>query len=212
MTTMNDATSAQQGHRWFAAAYALQMRMVERGPLGRWRKELLSDLQGDVLEIGAGTGANFTHYPASARVTAFEPDPFMLKRAQAAIIEHRLTTVDVRHAAAESLPVHEASFDVVVSTLVLCTVEDPARSLQEIKRVLRPGGELRFIEHVRGEGFLARAQDFIQPAWGWMGAGCHANRPTEQTIRDAGFEITELSRHKLAPWLPAIVGRARRRG
>jgi ubiquinone/menaquinone biosynthesis C-methylase UbiE len=185
------------------------MRMVERGPLGRWRDDLLSDLRGDVLEIGAGTGSNFTRYPTSARVKAFEPDPFMLKRAQAAIIETRLTNVDVRHAAAEALPVHESSFDVVVSTLVLCTVQDPARSLQEITRVLRPGGELRFIEHVRGEGFLAKTQDFIQPAWGWIGAGCHANRPTEQTIRDAGFQITQLEHHKLAPWLPAIVGRAR---
>lgn len=211
MTTTSDVTPAQKGHRWFAAAYALQMRTAERGPLGRWREELLSDLEGDVLEIGAGTGSNFTHYPASARVTAFEPDPFMLKRAQAAIIEHNQPNVDVRHAAAEALPVHESSFDVVVSTLVLCTVKDPARSLQEIKRVLRQGGELRFIEHVRGEGFLARTQGFIQPVWGWMGAGCQANRPTEQTIRDAGFEITEISHHKLAPWLPAIVGRARLR-
>jgi ubiquinone/menaquinone biosynthesis C-methylase UbiE len=209
MTTTSDLEPAERGHRWFAAAYAWQMRMVERGPLGRWRQELLSGLQGDVLEIGAGTGANFTHYPRSARVTAFEPDPHMLRRAQAAIVEHNLTNVDVRHAAAEALPAHESSSDVVVSTLVLCTVQDPARALQEIKRVLRPGGELRFIEHVRGKGLLARTQDFIQPVWGWIGAGCHANRPTEQTIRDAGLEITQLEQHKLAPWLPAIVGRAR---
>jgi ubiquinone/menaquinone biosynthesis C-methylase UbiE len=192
------------GHRWFAASYDLMTRPSERR-FGAWRQRLLADLRGDVLEIGAGTGANFEHYPADARVVALEPDPFMLRRAEA----KRRPNIDLRQAPAEDLPFADASFDAVVATLVLCTVRDLPRALSEIRRVLRPGGELRFIEHVRGGGALGGIQDVVQPAWGWMAAGCHVNRRTEPAIVAAGFDLTAIERRKMAPWMPAIVGRAR---
>jgi len=205
---MSSNTPVERGHRWFAATYDLVTKPGEK-KLGRLRARLLAGLQGDVAEIGAGTGANFEHYPSGVRVIAFEPDPHMLRRAQARLAALGREDIDVRLAAAESLPIDAASFDAVVSTLVLCTVHDVARTLEEIRRVLRPGGELRFIEHVRGDGALGRGQDIAQPAWGWFAAGCQMNRRTETALRDSGFEISEIDHKKMAPWMPAIVGRAR---
>jgi ubiquinone/menaquinone biosynthesis C-methylase UbiE len=167
-------------HRWFAACYALQTKLTERGKMKELRRRLLEGLHGTVLEIGAGTGANFAHYPPEARVTAIEPDKHMLKRAQAQITLLDARNIDVRLAPAERLPFDDASFDAVVSTLVLCTVRSVPQALAEVRRVLRPGGELRFLEHVRGEGVLAGVQGFMQPAWGWFSGGCHLNRRTEE--------------------------------
>jgi ubiquinone/menaquinone biosynthesis C-methylase UbiE len=201
--------ATRKGHRWFAAAYDVMARGMERGLIGRMRAELLRDVSGDVLEIGAGTGANFAHYPAVARVVAIEPDPHMLKRARA---RARATqNVDVRDAPAERLPFDDASFDFVISTLVLCTVDDVPVSLAEIRRVLRRGGELRFLEHVRAGGALGRMQDAIQPVYGWMSGGCHGNRDTERLLRDAGFDFAPIDHRKLAPWQPAIIGIAKAR-
>lgn len=194
-----------EGHRWFAAAYDVMARGMERGPIGRMRSELLGDVSGDVLEIGAGTGANFAHYPAGVRVVALEPDPHMLKRAATRVTPG----IDLRQAPAEKLPFDNGSFDYVISTLVLCTVDDVPVSLAEIRRVLRPGGELRFLEHVRGEGMLGRVQDTIQPVYGWMSGGCHGNRNTERALSDAGFDFKRIDHRKLAPWQPAIIGVAR---
>lgn len=207
---MTDAADDNKtGHRWFAAIYDKTARLSERrvGPI---RRRLLADLTGDVLEIGAGTGANFEHYPTGVRVVALEPDPHMLKRAQKRLLELGRTDIDVRLAPAEQLPVDDASFDTVVSTLVLCTVRDLPRSLAEIRRVLRPGGEFRFLEHVRGDGMLGRVHDLIQPAWGWFSAGCQVNRRTEPAISAAGFEIASIEHRKMSPWMPAIVGTAKR--
>ncbi len=192
------------GHRWFAAFYDRLSKMEERGPLGRLRAKLLVDVRGDVLEIGAGTGANFAHYPADARVVALEPDPHMLKRAEG----RRTPNIELRQAPAERLPCADASFDVVISTLVLCTVDDVPAALAEIQRVLRPDGELRFIEHVRGGGAIGRAQDVLQPVYGWFAAGCQWNRRTEEALRAAGFALPSLSRTKLASHMPVIYGTA----
>ena len=196
-------------HRWFAAFYALQTKVTERGKMKQLRQNLLEGLHGDVLEIGAGNGANFAHYPPEARVVAIEPDKHMLKRAQAQIAQLDARNIDVRIAPAELLPFDAASFDAVVSTLVLCTVESVPRSLTEIRRVLRPGGELRFLEHVRGEGALGRAQELFQPAWGWFSAGCHLDRRTEDALRAAGFEFEWIKHARLMPWMPTIRGVAR---
>ncbi len=198
------AKTGTTGHRWFAAFYDRMARIEERGALGRLRAKLLSDVHGDVLEIGAGTGTNFAHYPPDARVVALEPDPHMLKRAE----RQRTPNVELRQAPAERLPCEDASFDVVVSTLVLCTVDDVPAALAEIKRVLRPGGELRFIEHVRSDGVVGRMQDVLQPAYGWFAGGCQWNRRTEDALRAAGFALPALSRTKLAPPMPAIYGTA----
>jgi ubiquinone/menaquinone biosynthesis C-methylase UbiE len=196
-----------RGHRWFAASYELMSRQSEKR-LGPMRQRLLADVRGDVLEIGAGTGLNFAHYGPDARVIALEPDPYMLRRAEARLVTLGRHNIDVRREPAEVLPFADASFDFVVSTLVLCTVRDVRQALAEAKRVLRPGGELRFMEHVRGEGLLGRVQDAVQPVWGWCAAGCHANRRTEAALRDAGFAFGEISPMRLERWLPAIVGTA----
>lgn len=196
-----------RGHRWFAAIYDRMMRAGERR-VGPMRRELLGDLTGDVLEVGAGTGANFSYYGAGARVIALEPDPHMLRRAQSRLATLGATNIDVQRAPAEALPFDSASFDVVVSMLVLCTVNDLAASLAELRRVLRPGGRLVFIEHVRGNGALGRTHDVIQPVWGWCSAGCQVNRRTEAAMAEAGFAFDEIRRLKLAPWMPAIVGTA----
>lgn len=206
MTTTTTA-DGDRGHRWFAFFYDCQMRMTEKR-LGPLRHDLVAGLTGDVLEIGAGTGANFEHYGPHARVVALEPDPHMLRRAQAKLATLGRTNIDVRRGRAESLPLPDSSFDAVVSTLVLCTVDDLPGALAEIRRVLRPGGQFLFIEHVRGERFAGRVHDAIQPVWGWCSAGCHVNRRTEDAIRAAGFAQISLRPIKIPLPIPAIVGTA----
>jgi ubiquinone/menaquinone biosynthesis C-methylase UbiE len=198
----------ESGHRWFAALYDKLSGSDERGVLGAMRRQLLADLAGDVLEIGAGTGANFEHYPPTARVTALEPDPFMLKRAQEKLAALERSNVTLQQAPAERLPFRDASFDAVVSTLVLCTVRDVSQSLAEIRRVLRQGGRLHFIEHVRAAGLGGRVQDLIRPIWGWFGAGCHPNRRTLDTLSAAGFDVAVTERRKMMAFVPLIRGTA----
>jgi ubiquinone/menaquinone biosynthesis C-methylase UbiE len=180
------------------------MARSEAKSLGEKRHRLLAELSGDVLEIGAGTGANFAHYPPAARVTALEPDPYMARRAEARL----LPNITLQLAPAEHLPFPDDSFDVVVSTLVLCTVNDVPASLTEIRRVLRPGGTLRFMEHVRPSGVAGRIVDAVQPVYGWISAGCHANRRTEQALLDARFEIVQIQRFRFNG-APGIAGVAR---
>ncbi len=195
-----------KGHKWFAAIFDAMSRSEERGFLGEMRRKLLGDLSGDVLEIGAGTGANFEHYPAGVRVTALEPDPYMLRRAETKLAALGRKDITLRQGPAEQLASPDASFDAVVSTLVLCTVHDVPRSLAEIRRVLRLGGELRFIEHVRGTGFVGGTQDLIKPVWGWFGAGCHPNRRTEDALRAAGFDVVIAERRKMMGFVPLVRG------
>ena len=201
---------ATKGHKWFAALYDGMNRSEEKGFLGQWRRQLLAGVTGDVLEIGAGTGANFQHYPAAARVVALEPDPFMLKRAEQKLADLGRTNITLQQAPAESLPFPDASFDTIVSTLVLCTVRDPQRALDEMRRVLRPGGRVVFIEHIRADGFGGRVQDAIHPIWGWFGAGCHPNRRTDATLRDAGWDVVIDDRHRVMRLVPMIRGHAQR--
>ena len=158
--------------------------------LERARAALLADVRGRVLEIGAGTGLNAPHYPGGAEVTFTEPDPRMARR------------LEVVRAAAEELPFADASFDVVVSTLVLCTVADLGRSLQEVRRVLAPGGTLRFIEHVRGPdgSRLARWQDRANPLWRRLAGGCNCNRTTLAALAAEGFEVDA----HLLPFAPPL--------
>ena len=203
-----DSSVSTKGHRWFAAIFDLQMRSMERGFMAEMRRQMLGDLKGDALEIGAGTGANFEYYPEGARVTALEPDPFMLRRAETKLAALGRTNIALQLLPAERSPFENASFDTVVSTLVLCTVDDVPRSLAEIRRVLRPGGELRFVEHVRGTGLAGRTQDLIKPVWGYFGAGCNPNRRTEDALRAAGFDVVVTERRKIMGFAPLICGRA----
>ncbi len=148
--------------RLFAALYDRGARHTEEAGLAERRHNLLAGLEGDVLEVGAGTGLNLVHYSPSVRLALLEPDPHMRRKLSERIgaLAH---TVEIVDGVAEELPFPEASFDAVVGTLVLCSVADPDRALAEIWRVLRPGGRLLLIEHVRGEGMTARLQDVIAP-------------------------------------------------
>jgi len=196
-----------KGHRWFAALYDSLTRRMERKVLGQFRVHIAGGAAGRVLEIGAGTGANFPYYKAAEKVVATEPDPFMLQRARKRAQELGLD-VELHQRPSEGLPFPDHSFESVVSTLVLCSVADQARALAEVKRVLKPGGSLRFIEHVRAPGLMGRLQDLVTPVWRWFGAGCHPNRDTARSIQSAGFEIVQIQQRPL-PFIPLIVGVAR---
>ena len=184
----DEARSTSEGHPILAALYDPLGVFMERWWMGERRARLLKGARGAVLEIGGGTGANLPHYSGVDRVTVAEPDPFMRKRLVPKLEAARVP-VEVSAAGAEALPFHDGSFDTVISTLVLCTVPDQESVLDEIIRVLRPGGRLLFIEHVRATGSMARWQDRIEPVWGQLFGGCHPNRDTVAAIEEAGFEI-----------------------
>jgi SAM-dependent methyltransferase len=200
--------------RVFAGVYDRLMASTERDGLGAHRAALLATASGDVLEVGGGTGANLGHYgPGVASLTITEPEPPMVRRLEGHIAERRPDARLLR-APAEDLPFADDSFDTVVSTLVLCTVDDQPRALRQLRRVLRPGGRLLFIEHVRSDDpKIARWQDRLLGLNVRLGHGCHCNRPTLDGIRAAGFEVAELQRDTLkhAPPIvrPLIVGVAR---
>ncbi len=207
--TKEPALSPSKGHRWFAATYDLLMRPQE-GVMAPLRRFVAGQATGRVLEIGCGTGLNLLYYDWSKlqSLDAAEPDPFMLERAKrraAALPEASLT---FHEAPGEALPFPDATFDTVVASLVLCTVDDPQRTLREVRRVLKPTGVLRLVEHVRGDGWLGRLQDAVQPVYGWFAAGCHANRRTEDAVRAAGFRLEVLAHFKLGPPAPAFYGLA----
>ena len=182
----------------FATFYAFLGRLAERGPMVDRRRALLSNAVGVTVEVGAGTGLNARHYPRSvSKVTATEPDRYMLRRLRRAVADARVPIL-VERAPAEAIPLEDSSADSVVSTLVLCSVPDQAEALGEIMRVLKPGGRLLFLEHVRSPNpRLARWQDRIERPWTWCAGGCHPNRDTESAIRTAGFEVADIERFDL---------------
>lgn len=175
-------------HRLFAALYDRMTGPLEQGVLGERRAGLLADLRGQVLDVGAGTGVNLAHFRAASRVVAAEPDPAMRRRL-AARLAGSPVPAELTGDAAGSLRQPDASFDAVVFTQVLCTVTDPDRALAEARRVLRPGGRLIILEHVRGSGSLARWQGRLTPLWSRLIPGCHLGRGTAAAIERAGFTI-----------------------
>jgi SAM-dependent methyltransferase len=176
----------------FAAGYDLVFARAERAGMAHHRRSLLASASGRVLEIGAGTGLNLPHYPDGIDLVLSEPEPPMARRIAAPVVAAR----------AEELPFADASFDTVVSTFVLCTVAEPARAVGELARVLRPGGRLLFIEHVRGDGALARWQDRLDGIWRRVGNGCHANRDTLDVLRDR-FDVH--ARHDTWRRMPRLI-------
>jgi ubiquinone/menaquinone biosynthesis C-methylase UbiE len=174
------------------------------------RREVVEGAHGEVLEIGAGTGLNFEHYRAPS-VVALEPNEGMRRRAA----ERAPPGVAVVDGRCEALPFDDASFDVVVSTFVFCSVRDLTAALSEIHRVLRPGGELRLVEHgISTDDLEARLQRFVRPAWRSVFGGCDPTRDVPSALSGAGFEISRLSRRALPlPYLarPGFFGAAIRR-
>jgi ubiquinone/menaquinone biosynthesis C-methylase UbiE len=197
--------------RIFAGIYDHMMARTENAGLGAHRRALLAAATGDVLEIGAGTGTNLLYYGQNLRTLTFtEPEEPMARRLQKRILEQRPDATFLR-APAEDLPFNDNSFDTVVATLVLCTADDQPRALRELRRVLRPGGRLLFIEHVRSDDEkLARLQDRMMPINIRVAHGCHCNRPTLEGIRSAGFDVTQLEQDTLKhapPFVrPLIIG------
>jgi SAM-dependent methyltransferase len=178
------------------------------------RRRLVEQATGQVLEIGAGTGRNLPLYRNATRVVALEPGPGMRARAEQAARAAQLA-VEVADGRAEALPFPDAAFDTVVASLVLCTVPDLTQALAEAHRVLRPGGTLRFYQHVRADDpRLARWQDRLERPWGWLAAGCHPNRDVVAAIAAAGFRVLELDRFdfQIMPPLvrPHVLGVAQR--
>jgi len=196
-----------------AAIYDGMMRGSEEACLGQWRAELLRELSGSVLEVGAGTGATLALYPkAVTRIVMCEPDPHMRRKLEAKRPAH----VEISDAAIENLPFEKESFDAVVSSLVLCSVRDPQAALAQLRRVLKPGGRLVFLEHVAADGKPNRLkwQRRIEPVWKHLMGNCHLTRRTEAAIEAAGFRIERIQRESMRKALPvcrpSIRGIARR--
>jgi ubiquinone/menaquinone biosynthesis C-methylase UbiE len=188
----------------FALTYDGQMAKAEKLGMRAFRERLLAGAAGDVIEIGAGTGLNLPCYGPDVRsLTMTEPSPPMLRRLEGKVREHRPSATVLR-APAEDLPFNDHSFDVAVSTLVLCGVDDQPRALRELRRVLRPGGQLLFIEHLRSDDpGWARLQDRMN----WFNrlvVCCDCNRPTLDSIRQEGFTVTQVE-HTALPNAPKFV-------
>ncbi len=210
MSSVSTESGKNPRHRWFAATYDFFSKMDEKksGPL---RDFAAGEASGRVLEIGAGTGLNFDHFDWSKveSLDATEPDFHMLKRAQVrlgAMPAEVQAKVRLHEAPAEALPFADGSMDVVVATLVFCTVADPDKAFAEAWRVLRPGGQLRLFEHVAGHGFAGGLQTAVQPVYGWISAGCKLRRDTEADARRAGFELEVAQRFSLGPIWPGFAG------
>jgi ubiquinone/menaquinone biosynthesis C-methylase UbiE len=189
-------------HPLFACCYARVGHLMD-AEIGDHRQRLLAGLAGRVLEVGAGNGLNFPHYPATVtEVLAIEPEPY-LRRLALAAASQALVPIRVVDGTAEALPAPDGAVDAVVASLVLCTVTDLDQALAETRRVLRPGGRLRFYEHVRAtDPRLARWQDRLERPWGWLVGGCHPNRDTVAAIAAAGLQVIQLDRFGLKAMPP----------
>ena len=205
-------------HPIFARVYQRVSEAAEAAGAAEHRTRMLAALAGRVVELGAGNGMNFRHYPDTvAEVVAVEPEPYLRARAldAAALAGVSVSVVD---GTAGRIPLDDASVDAGVASLVLCSVKDQAAALAELRRVIRPGGELRFYEHVVADNpRWAAWQRRVDPVWTHLVGGCHLTRDTGAAIAAAGFEIDEQERFLFQPcWMsrlsaPHILGRAHRR-
>lgn len=216
--TGTDHANGSLSHPVFARLYDRLSRQIEAKGNAEHRRELLDGLSGRVIEVGAGNGLNFSHYPSTVtEVVAVEPEPYLRERARVSA-ERSGVPVEVIEGTADRLPAEDASFDAAVLSLVLCSVPDQHAALAEARRVLRAGGELRFYEHVRSEHpGLARIQRVLdRTIWPRVGGGCHASRDTLTAIEASGFTVDNHRRFQFRPspitafTAPHVLGTARR--
>ncbi len=193
--------------RFIAAVYDRLTQASEVACLQQWRADLLRDLAGQVLEVGAGTGLNIPYYPrAVSRLVLSEPDPHMrrklARKARAAHWDH----AEILDASLEDLPLPDDAFDAVVGTLVLCSVPRLDHALAEIHRVLKPGGRFVFLEHVAAEDRPRRLkwQHRVEPFWKRLAGNCHLTRRTGDAIRAAGFAIVAIKRESMRKAWPLV--------
>lgn len=186
-------------HPCFAPLYSYVSRRLDDHGGRAYRQRLLAPLGGLIIEIGAGNGLNLPHYPAAVRrVLAIEPESRLRAKAVQAAAAARVP-VDVVSGRAEQLPLPDGKADGAVLSLVLCSIADRQAALDELNRVLRPGGVIRFFEHVRSpRPAIATMQHVIRPVWRWFAGGCQLDQDAEAAMRDAGFAITELDRFDFA--------------
>ena len=198
--------------RLFVAIYDPALKASERGVYKEHREYVAGRATGSVLEIGAGTGANLPYYPEDIRLTVTDPNPFMLRRLTAKATNLGII-IESLIAPATNMPFEEESFDVIVATLMLCSVKDQKEVIGEVTRLLRPGGEFRFMEHVRSVGRIRGGlQDVVTPIWQTCFEGCHPNRNTIATIKGSNLELVETMQFGNGPYpvRPHVVGFARK--
>lgn len=191
----------------FSYFYDKLMSKTEEACLQQWRKELLEQVSGDVLEIGSGTGANIKFYPTSINsLVLSEPDKNMRKQIENKITDSHRHNISVTTCSAEKIKADDNSFDFVVSALVCCSVKSLEATFAEIKRVLKPGGSLVFMEHVAAEKGTKRRvwQHRINPFWRKVAGNCHLIRETESEIINAGFEILSIKRESMRKAIPIV--------
>ncbi|MDB5085040.1 MAG: SAM-dependent methyltransferase [Bacilli bacterium] len=180
---------------WFPKVYDRFMKPLEHMGLISIRKQLTEMARGKVLEIGSGTGMNFSHYKNTEVVIAIEPDQMMINQS----LERRReasVNIEIIRAEAENLPFADNSFDNVIGTLVFCTIPDPLQALLEIRRVCKPGGKLLLMEHVRvNDSMLGHLQDWLTPIWKPLCGGCHLNRDTLNIVKQTGFSVVKVQHY-----------------
>ncbi|RLM34548.1 class I SAM-dependent methyltransferase [Haloarcula sp. Atlit-120R] len=201
----------------FAAIYDPVTALVERTLLRPHREYLVANMDGTVLDLGAGTGAMFPYFDRiatdSTAFHAIEPDPHMRRQAEEKA-NALATPIRIESAPAEALPYDEGTFDVVIASMVFCTIPDIESAMSEMTRVLKPGGELRFFEHVIDDGWRARIQSALAPLWKRLAGGCHLTRQTGSRLAAAqSFDVVEIERLNLGvtPVRPFVRGRLRKR-
>lgn len=193
--------------RFIAAVYDRLTQASETACLQQWRADLLRDLAGQVLEVGAGTGLNIPYYPrALSRLVLSEPDPHMRRKLSRKARAQHWDQAEILDASLEDLPLPDDAFDAVVGTLVLCSVPRLDHALAEIHRVLKPGGRFVFLEHVAAEDRPRRLkwQDRVEPFWKRLAGNCHLTRRTGDAIRAAGFAIVDIKRESMRKAWPLV--------
>lgn len=201
MARVYEATVA----RAFSAWYGLLMRRIDERGLRDVRRALLAEAHGRVLDLGSGSGSNLPLFPHDVDLMLSEPSPNMLRSLRHKLRQMGDADIDLVQAGAESLPFDDASFDCVTCTMVMCTMPDPRVGLREVARVLKPGGRLLFLEHVRSDDpRVARTQDRLERPWRFLAAGCHCNRDSLHMIDASPLVVKEVKRD-LMPLAPAFM-------